>query len=590
MLTDIFGDLEIEETESKVRGTQCKPEDYVADDHSVGWFLTKKLSKAVKGQDRPDSEREFMFHKGDYYYHHKMYKEAYEEYKSLVNDFHHTHSQLSVVPELDSLIRCATKIPGYTIDDLLTGLEVYKQVVRTDGHEKEYYILEKDIYAQISDEEATTKFIDTAGPNFTIGYITRAVILLERHVKHAHGFVVDVILKKLNTLNDRLKELGYSDDRISEARQQMGADLRAYQGLLSKQEEQHGSTDAMLTAMFNGLEIKETEPQVCEDQSKTKDNAADQNCEPGNNAMVDHRIGWFLNKQLSKVADVKDRTEDERVVMTNKAHYYYYHRRYSEALEGYKTLVNKFHHTRSYPIDHEISSLVRCATKIPSYTVDDLVTGLDVYKQSTRDIHLDYAYLEKDIYAGICDDDASKKFVSIVCLMCEAVDLPEHWLAFGEKPSLIETENEQQVSQKPVTLTIVVVQLDLIFIWWASQEMGPNFTLGYITRAIMLLERQVKLARGFVADVMLKKLEALNKRLNQLGYSDDRINEARQQMGADLRDYKGTLNENDEKLDRYIGRFQRSDLEDFPMKQREYDRAVRHFKRHFRWMFEGCAF
>lgn len=192
-----------------------------------------------------------------------------------------------------------------------------------------------------------------------------------------------------------------------------------------------------------------------------------------------------------------------------------------------------------------------------SYTVDDLVTGLDVYKQSTRDIHLDYAYLEKDIYAGICDDDASKKFVSIVCLMCEAVDLPEHWLAFGEKPSLI---------------------------------MGPNFTLGYITRAIMLLERQVKLARGFVADVMLKKLEALNKRLNQLGYSDDRINEARQQMGADLRDYKGTLNENDEKLDRYIGRFQRSDLEDFPMKQREYDRAVRHFKRHFRWMFEGCAF
>lgn len=264
MLTDIFGDLEIEETESKVRGTQCKPEDYVADDHSVGWFLTKKLSKAVKGQDRPDSEREFMFHKGDYYYHHKMYKEAYEEYKSLVNDFHHTHSQLSVVPELDSLIRCATKIPGYTIDDLLTGLEVYKQVVRTDGHEKEYYILEKDIYAQISDEEATTKFIDTvcylcssadlpeywlafgknpslnAGPNFTIGYITRAVILLERHVKHAHGFVVDVILKKLNTLNDRLKELGYSDDRISEARQQMGADLRAYQGLLSKQEEQHG--------------------------------------------------------------------------------------------------------------------------------------------------------------------------------------------------------------------------------------------------------------------------------------------------------------------------------------------------------------
>lgn len=75
--------------------------------------------------------------------------------------------------------------------------------------------------------------------------------------------------------------------------------------------------------------------------------------------------------------------------------------------------------------------------QIPSYTVDDLVTGLDVYKQSTRDIHLDYAYLEKDIYAGICDDDASKKFVSIVCLMCEAVDLPEHWLAFGEKPSLI---------------------------------------------------------------------------------------------------------------------------------------------------------
>ncbi|KIH52901.1 hypothetical protein ANCDUO_16987 [Ancylostoma duodenale] len=64
-----------------------------------------------------------------------------------------------------------------------------------------------------------------AGDNFHIGYHVRALMLLERHLNQAHGFVVDVLRKKIGRLEEKLTLLGYSTDQTREARLRMGIDL-----------------------------------------------------------------------------------------------------------------------------------------------------------------------------------------------------------------------------------------------------------------------------------------------------------------------------------------------------------------------------
>ncbi|VDM77426.1 unnamed protein product [Strongylus vulgaris] len=58
-------------------------------------------------------------------------------------------------------------------------------------------------------------FGSKVGPNFQLGYYVRALMLLERHLFHAHGFVVDAIETKIKKLRGKLTSLGYSTEQVS---------------------------------------------------------------------------------------------------------------------------------------------------------------------------------------------------------------------------------------------------------------------------------------------------------------------------------------------------------------------------------------
>ncbi|KIH54223.1 hypothetical protein ANCDUO_15631 [Ancylostoma duodenale] len=167
MLSDIFGDFVIDEEDTKERVQFCTPEQYRAEIHSIGWFLNPQSSKDRKDEE----ERELVNHRAAYFFNRGQYAEAVEEYKSLFHKF--KHSRTHSVAVIDSLIRCALKVGG----------------------------------------------------NFHIGYHVRALMLFERHLNQAHGFVVDVLRKKIGRLEEKLTLLGYSTDQIREARLRMGIDL-----------------------------------------------------------------------------------------------------------------------------------------------------------------------------------------------------------------------------------------------------------------------------------------------------------------------------------------------------------------------------
>ncbi|VDL85974.1 unnamed protein product [Nippostrongylus brasiliensis] len=194
------------------------------------------------------NSRELLYHRAAYFYHHDEFKLAVEEFKALHSD--HKHSRTHSVAVIDSVIRCALKIPSYAIDDLLAFLSEYEQCALDYGDQLQYLSLKKDVYACIPGQRAEIIFVDTVcllcssvdlpehwlafgqrkdltvGANFHLGYTIRASMLLERHLKHAHGFVVDVLRKKLSALNRTLEEMKCSPDQIREARKMMSCDLR----------------------------------------------------------------------------------------------------------------------------------------------------------------------------------------------------------------------------------------------------------------------------------------------------------------------------------------------------------------------------
>ncbi|KHJ96507.1 hypothetical protein OESDEN_03531 [Oesophagostomum dentatum] len=104
MLSDIFGDLVIEEEDARDRVQFCTPEQYTAEIHSAGWFLSPSSLKGRKDEE----ERELVNHRAAYAYHHGQYAEAVKEYKSLLNDFKHPRTHAVAV--IDSLIRSALKV------------------------------------------------------------------------------------------------------------------------------------------------------------------------------------------------------------------------------------------------------------------------------------------------------------------------------------------------------------------------------------------------------------------------------------------------------------------------------------------------
>ncbi|VDM78217.1 unnamed protein product, partial [Strongylus vulgaris] len=154
MLSDIFGEFIIDEEDVRDRVQFCKPEQYSAEIHNKGWFLNLSYSKDRKD----DEERELTNHKAAYFYHHEQYEEAVKEYKTLLNDF--KHSRTHFVAVIDSLIRCALKVPSFPKDEILRYLHDYEQSALDYGDQLQYLNAAKEVFSKIPGEEAQGKFID----------------------------------------------------------------------------------------------------------------------------------------------------------------------------------------------------------------------------------------------------------------------------------------------------------------------------------------------------------------------------------------------------------------------------------------------
>ncbi|RCN37094.1 hypothetical protein ANCCAN_17024 [Ancylostoma caninum] len=282
------------------------------------------------------------------------------------------------------------------------------------------------------------------------------------------------------------------------------------------------------------------------DEEDTKERV--QFCTPEQYRAEIHSTGWFLNPQSTK--DRKD--EEERELVNHRAAYFFNRGQYTEAVEEYKSLLHKFKHSRTHSVA-VIDSLIRCALKVPSFPESELLQYLREYEQSALDYgdQLQYLNAEKEVYARTDGEDAQRKFVDAVCLLCATVDLPEHWLAFGARCDL---------------------------------KAGDNFEIGYHVRALMLLERHLNQAHGFVVDVLRKKIGRLEEKLTLLGYSADQIHEARLRMGIDLvpSEEKAELSEDLQRpahdCRSKIGVYKTAD---------DCKRILSEFRNKFRWMFRG---
>lgn len=295
---------------------------------------------------------------------------------------------------------------------------------------------------------------------------------------------------------------------------------------------------AMLSEVFGHLEI---------DDAKSV-SACAQFCTPSEYSVVIHNAGWFLRQQASD-----EEPEQKRELINHRAAYFHYHRDFKNAVEEYKVLLNQYRHSRAYSVT-VYDSLIRCALMVPSHDVDELLRYLREYKRCVLDYgdQVQYLTVAKDVYAHTNCDDASRKFVDVVCLLCETTDLPEHWLAFGERK---------------------------------LPSMGRNFHIGYITRATMLLERQIKSAHGFVITVLERKLRSCVDRLSEMGCSEELIREARLNMGVDLIsvEEKVALCDNFSRPAHDC----RSRV-DFSMNEDDLEASLEEFKKKYIWMFEGC--
>ncbi|KAK6023595.1 hypothetical protein OSTOST_10609 [Ostertagia ostertagi] len=130
------------------------------------------------------------------------------------------------------------QIPSFPVEEILSYLREYEQCALDYGDQLQYLSMKKDVYAVISLPDASQNFIDTVcllcasvdlpehwlafwqgtlvdvGNNFRIGYVTRAHLLLERHLKHAHGFVNRVVNKKIMDLREQLTKIAFSLERV----------------------------------------------------------------------------------------------------------------------------------------------------------------------------------------------------------------------------------------------------------------------------------------------------------------------------------------------------------------------------------------
>ncbi|PIO77117.1 hypothetical protein TELCIR_00767 [Teladorsagia circumcincta] len=266
----------------------------------------------------------------------------------------------------------------------------------------------------------------------------------------------------------------------------------------------------MLSDLFANFEI---------DEAETNKERGKQ-CTPEDYLAENHYVGWFLNKASLN----SHKTDEDRELISYKAAYFYHNSKYKEAFD------------------------------IPSFPVELLLSHLHDYELCALDYgdQLQYLSMKKDVYAVVTLPDASQNFIDTVCLLCASVDLPEHWLAFGQRRSL---------------------------------NVGDNFRIGYMTRAVLLLERHSKHAHGFVSRVIKKKMIDLREQLAEIG-SHESLEEARQKMGFDMVSHDETVESSEEKSQPVHD--SRSKIEVYKSAE-ECQIIIERFKCKFSWMFEGCA-
>ncbi|KAK6030115.1 CHCH domain protein, partial [Ostertagia ostertagi] len=282
----------------------------------------------------------------------------------------------------------------------------------------------------------------------------------------------------------------------------------------------------MLSDLFANLEI---------DEAETNKERGRQ-CTPKDYLAEIHYVGWFLNRAPLSL----DKADEDRDLISYKAAYFYHHRKYNEALDEYIALFSEYKHSRTHTVA-VIDSL------IPSFPVEEILSYLREYEQCALDYgdQLQYLSMKKDVYAVISLPDASQNFIDTVCLLCASVDLPEHWLAFGQRHSL---ECRQQLSYRLCN--------------------QGTFIIGTAFETCSRLRKPGCKQKDDGSTSLLQ------------------IEEARQKMGFDMVSHDEVVETSEEKS--LPVHDIRSKIEVYKSAE-ECEIIIKRFKCKFSWMFEGCA-
>lgn len=240
MLSDIFGDFVIDDDSNEVTPTAAI--DYVPQIHYDGWFLR------IDDEDKETSQlrSSYLFGTGDY-------SGALQEFiKQLESN---KHNRVHCVAIYDGIVRSMLNIPSASSNELIGYLRQYESIATSYGDQMQYWSTARLVLCRFEDDCYCDEYLTIVsmlcatvdlpehwlslgehphlkvGPNFELGYLTRASLLMERHLNTTAGFVRQSLQSKIDSTRVRLEKISHHE-KAKEARKRMAVDLLSYEDRL----------------------------------------------------------------------------------------------------------------------------------------------------------------------------------------------------------------------------------------------------------------------------------------------------------------------------------------------------------------------
>ncbi|GMR59350.1 hypothetical protein PMAYCL1PPCAC_29545 [Pristionchus mayeri] len=228
---ECFPDFELDEVEQKEKLGWITPGEYKAEDNCDGWFMRDEQHALI-------DKRELLSQRASYLNRLGRHEKALEIHERIKRDYGHKGG-FRFMSE-DACLSSALMISSYPTTSILTMLDSLRPTVTNYGDQLQYFTLCSKVYYRSGDwplflrslifltsyldmadhwEEMTKIPKELQGPNFSIGCLAKACLLLQFQLGMSRGFVT----RKLKRDEERTRKIlaEMERDKVVTARREM---------------------------------------------------------------------------------------------------------------------------------------------------------------------------------------------------------------------------------------------------------------------------------------------------------------------------------------------------------------------------------